>query len=93
MNYVIERLGQSPRSRNIVMACLAPFSVLTLAPATVYAQSETAAEELIEEIVVIGSRKPGRSAAESMVPIDVISGEDFGLIGNSAWPPIKHWSW
>ena len=84
MNYVIERLRQSPGSRNIVMACLAPLSVLTLAPATVCAQSEAAAEEVIEEIVVIGSRKPGRSAAESTAPIDVISGEDFGLIGNSA---------
>jgi iron complex outermembrane receptor protein len=39
----------------------------------------------IEEIVAVGTRssKP-RSAADSTVPIDVISGEDFSALGNSA---------
>lgn len=46
--------------------------------------AEEASGEPIEEVVVIGSRKPGRSAADSTGPIDVISGEDFSAIGNGA---------
>lgn len=40
---------------------------------------------VIEEIITIGTRnvKP-RSAADSTVPIDVISGDDFNALGNSA---------
>ena len=42
-------------------------------------------DELIEEIVTLGSRsaKP-RSASDSTVPIDVISGEDFNAMGSTA---------
>ena len=47
-------------------------------------KTPTAASEVIEEIVVIGTRRPGRSAAESTAPIDVISGEDFSQAGNTA---------
>ena len=54
-----------------------------LAPAALKAQ-EAAADAAIEEIVVIGSRKRGRSAEESTAPIDVISEEAFGQVGNSA---------
>ena len=44
-----------------------------------------AANDEIEEVVSIGTRsnKP-RSAADSTVPIDVISGEDFNALGNAA---------
>ena len=35
----------------------------------------------IEEIVTIGSRRPQRSASDSSVPIDVISGEEFVNMG------------
>ncbi len=71
-------------ARNLFLASLSLLSALLLAPAAVVAQSAAAADEVIEEIVVIGSRKRGRSAAQSTAPIDVISGEDFGLVGNSA---------
>jgi iron complex outermembrane receptor protein len=42
-------------------------------------------EQVIEEVVTVGTRsaKP-RSASDSTVPIDVISGEDFNALGNSA---------
>ena len=69
---------------NLLLAWLAATSALFLVPAKVQAQSATADDAVIEEIVVIGSRKRGRSAAESTAPIDVISGETFGLVGNSA---------
>lgn len=55
-----------------------------LAPAPLKAQEAATEETAIEEIVVIGSRKRGRSAEQSTAPIDVISGEAFGQIGNSA---------
>ena len=71
-------------ARNAGLACLAFVLAAILAPVTAHAQSEAAEESVIEEIVVIGSRKRGRSAAESTAPIDVISGETFGLVGNSA---------
>ena len=44
-----------------------------------------AADQVIEEVITIGTRssKP-RSAADSTVPIDVISADDFNALGNSA---------
>ncbi|MGI9233071.1 MAG: TonB-dependent receptor plug domain-containing protein [Woeseiaceae bacterium] len=49
------------------------------------ALAQGASDELIEEIVTLGSRsaKP-RSAADSTVPVDVIGGEDFNSLGNTA---------
>ncbi|NKB33683.1 MAG: TonB-dependent receptor plug domain-containing protein [Pseudomonadales bacterium] len=39
------------------------------------------ADELVEEIVTIGSRRAQRSASDSSVPVDVISGEEFQNMG------------
>ena len=49
-------------------------------------QDQAADEEdvVVEEIVVVGTRSTGRSVTDSPVPIDVITGEDFEAIGNSA---------
>jgi len=61
--------------------------VITLAMAgggvgSVQAQSEGSS---IEEVIVLGSRSAkARSAADSPVPVDVISGEDFSALGNGA---------
>jgi outer membrane cobalamin receptor len=38
---------------------------------------------VIEEVVVTGSRVPGRTATESAVPIDVVGGEEFENMGSS----------
>lgn len=38
-------------------------------------------DELVEEIVTIGSRRAARSASDSSVPVDVISGEEFQNMG------------
>lgn len=84
MRSVIVRLNFSHPVTILLLACLALLLGLHLAPATARAQSLEAEESVIEEIVVIGSRKRGRSAAESTAPIDVISGESFGLVGNTA---------
>ena len=34
-------------------------------------------EEVIEEVMVIGSRRAARSSSDTTAPVDVISGEDF----------------
>ena len=79
MSDVIARLKVS-----LLLACLVLLPGPHLLPAAAQGQDAEAEETVIEEIVVIGSRKRGRSAAESTAPIDVISGETFGQIGNSA---------
>ena len=82
MNDVIQPPRRGFLIRNTLMASVAFLIALHCAPPPVLAQA--ADDDAIEEIVVIGSRKPGRSAAESTAPIDVISGDAFGLVGNSA---------
>lgn len=64
-------------------------SIITLAIAgagvsNVNAQND-GADILVEEVVVLGSRsaKP-RSAADSPVPVDVISGDEFSSLGNGS---------
>ena len=44
---------------------------------------EQAAPGQIEEVVVVGSRRRDRSAADSPVPVDVIGGDDFLAHGNT----------
>jgi len=52
----------------------APFAV----PAALAEGAET-----IEEVVVVGSRRAGRTATDSPVPVDVVSGDDFQNMGTS----------
>ena len=46
-------------------------------------RTEPAQSGVLEEVLVIGTRRPGRSAEESAVPIDVIPGDDFLRAGNT----------
>ena len=48
-------------------------------------ETETASASggAIEEVVVVGSRRRDRSAADSPVPVDVIGGDDFAAQGDS----------
>ena len=65
----------------ILTAVVISIVAATTAPGTAMAQDEG----VIEEIVTIGTRsmKP-RSAADSTVPIDVISGDEFNALGGTA---------
>ena len=49
------------------------------------ASTEAADDSYIEEVITTGTRsaKP-RSAADSTVPVDVLSGEDFNAYGGTA---------
>ena len=40
-------------------------------------------EQMVEEMVVVGSRRRDRSAADSPVPVDVITSEDFRNLGDT----------
>lgn len=56
---------------------------LILSPAAVPAALAQEGAQSIEEVVVVGSRRPGRSATDSPVPVDVVSGDDFENMGTS----------
>ena len=58
---------------------------LTISPLThLTAQAQQVEAGVIEEIVIIGSRRQdGRSQGDSLVPVDVISGDDFMSQGST----------
>lgn len=56
--------------------------VLLFSPVAVPAALAEGAET-IEEVVVVGSRRAGRTATDSPVPVDVVSGDDFDNQGTS----------
>ncbi|GAA6151178.1 TonB-dependent receptor plug domain-containing protein [Pseudoteredinibacter isoporae] len=70
---------------------LFPSSALSLAVAlsaagmsqTSIAQGGNSADDLLEEVVVTGSRRAPRSVFDSAVPIDVVGGDDFANQGDS----------
>jgi iron complex outermembrane receptor protein len=60
------------------LGLLASATVTSFATPTALAQDAKAEKtEAAEQIIVTGTRLSGRSAADSPVPVDVISGEDF----------------
>ena len=69
-------------SRNLSCILLTVLPVSPIILPTVQAQQSEAG--VIEEIVIIGSRRQaGRSQADSLVPVDVISGDDFMSQGST----------
>ena len=64
---------------------LAAFWAMLVSISASPAEAATAQEAVgaIEEVVVVGSRRRDRSAADSPVPVDVIGGSEFEAQGNS----------
>ena len=60
-----------------VLAASAAFSVMATAPVFAQEAEESAKAEDYEQIAVVGSRAAPRSVADSAVPIDIISSEEF----------------
>jgi len=60
-----------------VLAASAAFSVIATAPVFAQEAEEGAKAEDYEQIAVVGSRAAPRSVADSAVPIDIISDEEF----------------
>ncbi|MDA1075424.1 MAG: TonB-dependent receptor [Proteobacteria bacterium] len=67
-------------SRRIAHLFALPFVLLTLPCVPGLA---VGAEDVIEEVVVLGTRRAARSTGDSPVPIDIISGDDFVNNGNT----------
>lgn len=59
---------------------MATLAISPITAPSVFAQEDASA---IEEVVVVGSRRAGRTATQSPVPVDVVSGEDFENMGTS----------
>ena len=68
------------RAHQIALSAMAALALLPLAPAPALAQSD-GGEAVIEEIFVIGSRLPARSATDTAVPVDVINAEEIDDTG------------
>lgn len=60
---------------------LAPLSLLAVL--TPFTAPSAFGAEAIEEVVVTGSRVPGRTATDSAVPVDVVAGDEFENMGTS----------
>lgn len=56
---------------------------LLFSPVAVPAALAQDSAESIEEVVVVGSRRAGRTATDSPVPVDVVTGDDFQNQGSS----------
>ena len=74
-------MSSSERVTLLVSAALAAALAAFAAPSV--AQEATPAAGPLEEVVVVGTRRRDRSAADSPVPVDVVSGDDFLAHGGS----------
>lgn len=72
-------------SKNILASTISFVLASTFSIAVYAADDDSADEGTVEEVVTIGTRssKP-RTASDSTVPVDVLSGDDFSNIGGSA---------
>ena len=71
--------------RSFAIAVAIALASLAVTHETAIAQEsgEQASDAPIEEVVVVGSRRRDRSAADSPVPVDVIGGDDFLAHGHT----------
>ena len=74
-------MSSSERATLLVSAALAAALAAFAAPSV--AQEASPAAGPLEEVVVVGTRRRDRSAADSPVPVDVVSGDDFLAHGGS----------
>ena len=62
---------------------LSMFAPLTIGISSQSFAQDGAEEADVEEVVVLGSRRAARSASDSAVPVDVLSGDDFTNQGST----------
>ncbi len=65
------------RSTNVWVLPMALMIAGLLAPVTVVAAPAADPDAVVEEVVVVGTRREARSVGDSPVPVDVIGGDDF----------------
>jgi iron complex outermembrane receptor protein len=59
-------------------------SLLLFSSSGVFAQQAAESDQVIEEVVILGSRSPERSASDMPVPVDVFSAEEFSSVAGGA---------
>ncbi len=67
----------------VTFSCLVLCSADIAGAQTINEATASAANTLVEEVVVVGSRRRDRSASDSPVPVDVIGGDQFAAQGGS----------
>jgi iron complex outermembrane recepter protein len=77
----LESMHMSGHSNSWIRASL--IGALSVSPVAAPAAFGSEGLRSIEEVVVTGSRRPGRTATESTVPVDVFDGNDFAAQGTS----------
>jgi iron complex outermembrane recepter protein len=77
----LENMSMSGPSNSWIRASL--IGALSISPVAVPTALGSEGLRAIEEVVVTGSRRPGRTATESTVPVDVFDGNDFAAQGTS----------
>ncbi len=71
-------------SRRMWMVAVAPLVALA-PPAMAQEEGQSAADEDVEVVVVVGSRfATSRSASDATAPVDILSAEEIGAVGNNA---------
>lgn len=81
----IDEANMKESNKKLLPTVISLAVAAAVATPVVNAQEEGAQQDNLEEVVVLGSRSAkARSAADSPVPVDVISGEDFSSLGNGA---------
>ena len=78
---------QSSVARLVRPAILGTLLTALAAPVDVSAEDATQAYEL-EDIVVVGSRRPIRSVTDALAPVDLIGAEDFTDQGTTNLPDL-----
>ncbi len=71
------------KSSRILLVAAVTGCFSTIVPGA-WAETAQANNQVIEEVVSIGTRGKPRSVSDSTVPVDVISEEDFNMLGNGA---------
>ena len=72
------------RSRNLLLAAVSAGALLQLPTFAAAQTQEPAAATEVEELVVTGTRTPGRTRLDTIAPVDVIGGQALARQGSGA---------
>ena len=74
---------QTAAARWLGVGIAAGLALPAVLPALAQEDAPQSGEQMVEELVVVGSRRQDRSAADSPVPVDVISGDSLRNLGDT----------
>ena len=74
---------QTAAVRRLGVGIAASLALPAAMPALAQEDAPQSGEQMVEEMVVVGSRRQDRSAADSPVPVDVITGDNLRNLGDT----------